>query len=155
ADVSAAARYFAAALESGPLPWLLAVPRLAVAPMLARDEPAFVLALGPALLVLAAHHAWGLYSAVPFEEGSVAKAEKPAARIRAMRQGNLRAAPKSASKLPDPFRLDAGGRPELAFLWKNLLAMGRLFRPRSALVAAAVLASACSWLAANPAYRTA
>ena len=50
-------------------------------------------------------------------------------------------------KLRDPFRLRDTGRPEIAFLWKNLLAMGRLFSPRSALVAAAVIAAACLWLA--------
>jgi hypothetical protein len=155
ANVPGAARYLAAALQSGPLPWLLAAPRLTVAPLLARDALAFALALGPALGVLAAHYAWVLYSAVAFEDVSIAKAEKRAARVAALRQGNLRAAPRSASKLPDPFRLDRGGRPEIAFLWKNLLAMGRPFRPRSALVAAAIVAVTCSWLAASPQYRTA
>jgi ABC-2 type transport system permease protein len=155
ANVPAAARYVTAALESGPLPWLLAVPRLVVAPLLAPDAYAFALALGPALVVLAAHYAWVLYSAVAFEEVSLAKAEKRAARAAALRKGHLRATPQSTSKQPDPFRMDGPGRPEVAFLWKNLLAMGRLFRPRSALIAAAVLAVACSWLAGRPEYRTA
>ncbi|HET7132217.1 MAG TPA: putative ABC exporter domain-containing protein, partial [Gammaproteobacteria bacterium] len=155
ADVPAAARYLTAALQTGPLPWLLAVPRLTVAPLLARDTPTFALALGPALGVLAAHYAWVLYSAVAFEDVSIAKAEKRAARVAALRSGTLRAAPQSASKQPDPFRLGDGGWPELAFLWKNLLAMGRLFRPRSALVAAAIIAVTCTWLAASPRYRTA
>ncbi|HET8695986.1 MAG TPA: hypothetical protein VFO94_00790, partial [Gammaproteobacteria bacterium] len=155
ADVPAAARYVTTALQSGPLAWLLAVPRLVVAPLLARDASAFALALGPALAVLAAHYVWVLYSAVAFEDVSIARAEKRAARVAALRAGNLRAAPRSASKVADPFRLDGSGRPELAFLWKNLLAMGRLFRPRVALAAGAVVGVTCSWLAASSQYRIA
>jgi ABC-2 type transport system permease protein len=140
-----AARYVESALQSGPLPWLLAVPRLLIAPLFAADARAFVLALGPALLVLAAHYAWVLFSAVSFEEASVARAEKRATKLAAFRSGNLTStAPK---KLRDPFRLRDTGSPEVAFLWKNLLAMGRLFTPRSALVAAAAVAALCLWLA--------
>lgn len=145
AGVGAVARYLEAALQSGPLPWLLAVPRLVVAPLLATDARAFVPALMPALLVLAAHYAWVLFSAVSFEEASIEKAEKRATRLAAFRSGNLRVT--TARKRRDPFRLRDTGRPELAFLWKNLLAMGRVFNPRSALVAAAIIAAACLWLA--------
>lgn len=145
AGVAAVARYLEAALQSGPLPWLLAVPRLVVAPLLATDARAFVPALMPALLVLAAHYAWVLFSAVSFEETSIEKAEKRAARLAAFRSGNLRVT--RAKKRRDPFRLRDTGRPELAFLWKNLLAMGRVFTPRTALVAAAIIAAACLWLA--------
>ena len=49
AGVAAVARYLEAALQSGPLPWLLALPKLVIAPLLAADARAFVLALGPAL----------------------------------------------------------------------------------------------------------
>ncbi|HEY3515531.1 MAG TPA: putative ABC exporter domain-containing protein, partial [Gammaproteobacteria bacterium] len=125
------ARYLETALHSGPLPWLLAVPKLLIAPMFAADARAFVLALAPALLVLAAHYAWVLLSAVSFEEASIARAEKRATRLAAFRAGNYRTA--AVKKLRDPFKLRDTGRPELAFLWKNLLAMGRLFAPRSAL----------------------
>jgi len=155
ASASAAASYLTAALQSGPLPWLLAVPRLVVAPMLAPNQRAFALAIGPALAVLAAHYLWVLYSAVAFEEVSIAKAEKRAARLAEMRKGNLRGTPRSTAKRPDPFRIYGRGRPEAAFLWKNLLAMGRLFRLRSALVAAAIVVVACSWLATRPEYRAA
>ena len=58
--------------------------------MFAADTRAFVVALGPALLVLAAHYAWVLFSAVSFEEASIAKAEKRATRLAAFRAGNLR-----------------------------------------------------------------
>ena len=144
AGLPALARYFETALHSGPLPWLLAVPKLMIAPMFAADARAFALALWPALLVLAAHYAWVLFSAVSFEEASIARAEKRATKLAAFRAGNLRTT--ALKKLRDPFTLRDSGRPETAFLWKNLVAMGRLFTPRSALVAAAVVAVGCSWL---------
>jgi hypothetical protein len=83
---------------------------------------------------------------VSFEEASIAKAEKRATKLAAFRAGNYRAT--ALKKLRDPFKLRDTGRPELAFLWKNLLAMGRLFTLRSALVAAALVAAGCLWLAA-------
>src|SRR5204862_2215908 len=103
--------------HSGPLPWLLAVPKLLSAPMFAGDAHAFVLALFPALLVLGAHYVWVLFSAVSFEEASIAKAEKRATKLAAFRSGNLRTT--ALKKLRDPFKLRDTGRPEVAFLWKN------------------------------------
>jgi ABC-2 type transport system permease protein len=145
AGFAAVARYIETALNSGPLPWLLAVPKLAIAPLFADDARAFALALGPAALVLAAHYAWVLFAAVSFEEASIARAEKRATRLAAFRSGNFRRT--AAKKLRDPFRLSSTGPPEIAFLWKNLLAMGRLCTPRSALAAAAIVAAVCFWLA--------
>ena len=144
AGMPAMARYVETALQSGPLPWLLAVPKLVVAPLFASDARAFVIAFGPALAVLAAHYAWVTFSAVSFEEASLARAEKRATKMAAFRSGNLGStAPK---KLRDPFRLRDTGLPEVAFLWKNLLAMGRMFRPEAGLAAAGVVAAACLWL---------
>jgi len=145
AGFPAIARYIETVLNSGPLPWLLAVPKLVIAPLFATDARAFGLALGPALLVLAAHYAWVLFSAVSFEEASIAKAENRATRLAAFRSGNFRRT--AQKKLRDPFRLRSTGRPEIAFLWKNLLATGRLCTPRSALVATAIVAVACFSLA--------
>jgi hypothetical protein len=145
AGLPAMTRYVETALQAGPLPWLLLVPKLLVAPLFAVDARAFVLALGPALLLLAAHYAWVLFSAVSFEEASIARAEKRAAKIAAFRSGNLRTT--ALKKLRDPFRLRDTGAPEMAFLWKNLVAMGRLFTPRSGLVASGVVAAVCLWLA--------
>ena len=145
AGLPAMARYAETALHSGPLPWLLVVPKLATAPLFATDARAFVLALGPAVLLLAAHYAWVLFSAVSFEEASIARAEKRATRVAALRSGNFRRT--ARKKVRDPFPLPDTGRPELAFLWKNLLAMGPLFTLRNALIAAAIVAGACLWLA--------
>src|SRR5665213_1709986 len=60
-------RYLAAQVRSGPLPWLLAIPKLVVAPYFATNGTAFVLALGPAVLVLAAHYFWVVHTEVSFE----------------------------------------------------------------------------------------
>ena len=144
AGLPAIARYVETALRSGPLPWLLVVPKLVIAPLFVSDARAWVLALGPALLVLAAHYAWVMLSAVSFEEASIARAEKRATKLAEFRSGNLRTT--ARKKLRDPFRLRDTGAPEVAFLWKNLLAMGRLFTPRSGLAAAAIVAAACGWL---------
>jgi hypothetical protein len=144
AGPAAIVRYAEAALQTGPSSWLLFVPRLVTAPLFAADASGLVPALGTALLVLAAHYAWVLLSAVSFEEASIARAEKRATKLAAFRSGNLRMT--AAKKVRDPFRLRDTGIPEIAFLWKNLLAMGRLFKPRSALVAAAVIAGVSLWL---------
>ncbi|HSC14204.1 MAG TPA: putative ABC exporter domain-containing protein, partial [Gammaproteobacteria bacterium] len=144
AGVPAIARYVETALQSGPLPWLLVVPRLVIAPLFASDASAFVLALGPALVVLVAHYVWVLLSAVSFEEASIARAEKRATKLAAFRSGNLRTTVQK--KLRDPFHLRDAGPPEVAFLWKNLLAMGRLFSPRVGVAAAAIVAAGCLWL---------
>jgi ABC-2 type transport system permease protein len=143
-------RYLSMLLTSGPLPWLLAVPKLVIAPFLAPDLRGFALALGPALLVLGAHYAWILRSEVAFEEASVAKAEKRTARLSAIQQGRWRASVESRKARREPFRLLAAGRPEIAFLWKNLLSTHSFFRPRTALVAAAVIAVGCTWLVGHP-----
>jgi hypothetical protein len=152
-SIEAMTYYLSTLLASGPLSWLLAVPRLVIAPFLAPDARAFAFTLGPALLVLAAHYAWVLRSEVAFEEASVAKAEKRAARLMAIRQGNWRANAETRKGQREPFRLTAAGRPEFAFLWKNLLSTHSFFTQRAALIAAAVIAAGCTWLAAYPMYR--
>jgi hypothetical protein len=48
--------------------------------------------------------------------------------------------------------LDGRGRPELAFLWKNLLASGPLFRPRPMLALTVVLGGAAWWVTGQPGF---
>jgi Putative ABC exporter len=145
--------YLLTQLSSGPLRWLIAVPRLVLAPFLAPDTRAFALALVPALLVLGAHYAWVLRAEVSFEDASVARAEKRAARVRAMQQGKSRAGTAAGKARRAPFRLATAGRPETAFLWKNLLSAPTFFRPRTALLAAAIIVAGCTWLTSHAAYR--
>ena len=140
------AHYLRLQLDRGPLPWLLAIPRITLAPYFATSAHAFVLAIGPALLVLAIHYFWVLQSEVSFEEASISRAEKRAARVRAIQQGDWRNQGQTLKPQRPPFNLASTGRPEVAFLWKNLLATSALFRPVSLLLSAIVVFAVGSWL---------
>jgi hypothetical protein len=148
ADPWAVFAYVGAMLDTVPLAWVLTPARWAVQPLLAPDLASFAAALGPAILLYAAHYLWVLRSEVSFEEASLARAEKRAARRNAMlREGNLRLGGERKAQ-PAPFKLAAIGRPELAFLWKNLLASASyLQRPRAALIVAVVIVIGSSWIA--------
>lgn len=150
-----AAAYLDTLLATGPLPWLLLPAKLVVAPFLAPTVPAFLSALGPALLVFALHFWWVLRSEVSFEDASIARAEKRAAKIAAVREGNWRAASGALKARREPFRLDTPGRPELAFLWKNLLSTFPVFRLRTWAVLAFAIVASYQWLEHQPAYRAA
>jgi hypothetical protein len=87
---------------------------------------------------------------VSFEEASIARAEKRAARKRASQQGDWRGHAAVAKARTPAFELASTGRPEFAFLWKNLLATSAFFRPRPVLVLTAVLVGATSWISRQP-----
>ncbi len=144
------ARYIAQQLERGPMPWLLAIPRLTIAPYAATDTHAFLLALGPAFAVMVTHYFWVLQSEVTFEEASISRAEKRGARVRAVQQGDWRTQGNMQKPQRPPFKLASAGRPEIAFLWKNLFATIPIFRPISLLVLAVFVIVAGSWLGHNP-----
>jgi putative ABC exporter len=136
--------YVASLFSTGTLAWLLLPARSIVQPLLAYDLPSFIAALGPALVVYVLHYVWVLRAEVSFEEASIAKAEKRAVRRNAMRQGNFRQRERKEQRAP--FDLARVRRPELAFLWKNLLSAASYLRPRVALVAIAVIVIVCSAL---------
>ncbi len=142
-----------AVLASGPLPWLLLPAKLVLGPFFAPNGPAFLSALGPALLVFAAHLLWVVRFEVSFEDASIAKSEKRAARVAAVREGNWRAARGALKARPGPFRLASTGRPELAFLWKNLLSTFPVFRPRTLAIGAVLIIAGYRWVARDPDYR--
>jgi hypothetical protein len=152
-DYHTMAAYAHTLATSGPLPWLLLPAELVLGPFFAPDLPAFFLALGPALLVFLAHGWWVLQSEVSFEDASIAKSEKRAAKIAAVREGNWRAASGTIKARPAPFRLAVTGRPEFAFLWKNLLSTYPWIRPRTFGIVAAVIVFGCQWLERSPDYR--
>jgi ABC-2 type transport system permease protein len=154
-SVHTIAAYLNTLLGSGPLPWLLLPGKLVLGPFLASDARALVLALGPALLIFALHVVWVLRSEVSFEDASIARSEKRAAKVAAVREGNWRAARGALKARPGPFRLAATGRPEVAFLWKNLLSTFPVFRPRTFAYLACLIVAAYQWLARDPAYRLA
>ncbi|HEX8824672.1 MAG TPA: putative ABC exporter domain-containing protein [Archangium sp.] len=98
--------------------------RALVALPLARDVGAFVRALPLGLGLLAVHYAWVMSAAVPFEEAALVRAEERA-RLREQmgRQGGR---PTPIRLRAAFFRLAPTGRPEVALVWKNLIAGRRL-----------------------------
>ncbi len=118
--------YIGVQLDRGPLPWLLAIPRLTLAPYFAADAGEVSLAMGPALVVLGLHYFWVLHSEVSFEEASISRAEKRCTARARIQQGDWRNQGQTLKPQRPPFSLASTGRPELAFLWKNLLATSAL-----------------------------
>jgi len=143
-----------AALQSGPFgpaPLALLAPfRWILAPLLAPTARAFSLALPPALGLVGVLYACVALTAVRFEEATLSQASRRAA-LRARRgAGRLEALPSEKRRGTVPFRLAPRGRPELAIVWKNLLAWNRTsLRRQAAIVAtlAAALFSASALLA--------
>jgi len=127
-------------LTSGPMAWLLYPGRLLVRPAFAPDLLAFLKAIGPAILLLLANYLWVIRSDFAFEEASADRAAKRGEQ-RAERAATGRRHPFSvrAGARRAPFRLAASGRPEIAILWKNLIATSRLLSVRYLLILIAPL----------------
>ncbi|HXR07829.1 MAG TPA: putative ABC exporter domain-containing protein, partial [Candidatus Acidoferrum sp.] len=106
-------------LKSGPLPWLLAPCRWAVAPLFAVGAREFCLALVPLLAMIGLHYWWVMRANVAFEEASVELSRKLAERISAMRSGNWHAMHKPKKGKRPPFVLRPQGWPAVAIFWKN------------------------------------
>ncbi|KFE67009.1 putative ABC exporter domain-containing protein [Hyalangium minutum] len=105
--------------------------RVLVAPALAEGVGAFLRSMPIVLGLLAVHYLWITVLIVPFEEAVVVRAEETARRRsqRVARVGHI--------VLRKPFfRLSASGRPEVALLWKNLIAARRIAGPEVLLVLA-------------------
>jgi Putative ABC exporter len=128
-------------LNTGPALYLLFPLRLVVRPYLAHDALSFLIALAPALLVLAVHYVWVIRSDVAFEEASVEASRKLAEKVAAMRAGNWRGTTRKFKPKRAPFRLAPEGMPSMAFVWKNLISAGQGFSPRIWVLLAVVTAS--------------
>jgi hypothetical protein len=122
-------------LAAGPIPYLLYPFRLVVRPFLAPNAPAFLYALGPALLLVLLHYAWVVRSNVAFEEASVQASQKMAEKIAALRAGNWQAMRKQPRGKRPPFTLRPTGPPAVALLWKNLISAGQAFTLRIWIIA--------------------
>ena len=73
---AAISRYAEQLLASGPLPYLLYPFQIVVEPFFAPNTKSFLLALIPALLLLALHYVWVIHSNVAFEEASVERSRQ-------------------------------------------------------------------------------
>lgn len=132
--------YVAMVLGSGWMPVLLWPARVLARPFLARDMGYFLLHLEPALLLLAAHYLWIIRIDASFEERSIALARARGQARAALRAGAPAWTARPARAVAEPFRLGPRGRPEVAFLWKNLLSIRSSFNARVFIVPAMVLA---------------
>ncbi|BDG03809.1 putative ABC exporter domain-containing protein [Anaeromyxobacter oryzae] len=132
---AAYAEAWAAAVDASPLRWILWPARAPVRLALARTASDFLGALPGALTVLALHYAWVMSSAVQFEEASLEASERRARNVEALRAGRGPAAFRAGKVRRPPFALRAEGPPEIAFLWKGLIAGGRAFGSRRTIVA--------------------
>jgi hypothetical protein len=135
----------AVALRTGPFGdaafALLAPFRWILAPAFAASAPAFWLALPRALLLLAVLYAWVAWTAVRFEEATLAHASRRA-ELRSRREaGRIEALPSEKRRRSVPFALEPRGRPELAIVWKNLLAWKRTSLARQAVLAGSLAAA--------------
>jgi ABC-2 type transport system permease protein len=147
AEMSAFMHYLVLMLNHGALGGLLWPFRVAMGPFVAADLPAFALALGPALLLMGAHYFWVMrMQEVSFEEASLTAAQKRTALIAQARAGKYRFGMEKAKARKSPFLLRDTGRPELAFLWKNLLSTRPYFNLRTFAVTAAIIIVASRWL---------
>jgi ABC-2 type transport system permease protein len=133
------------ALMAEPAPRLVLTPfRLLLAPVLAETAaawaPAFLLALG----VLGLHYLWIQRTDAAFEEGAAREGERRDARMTAVRAGGLGRLRLSRFHRPRTLArpllpLDLSARPAWAIVWKNVLYIQRIFRPRSLLILTAAL----------------
>jgi ABC-2 type transport system permease protein len=146
ANAKSIVSYVATQTQAGPLPWLLAIPKALIAPYFARSVGEFLLALGPAFVVLIAHYFWVVRTEVAFEEASLARAEKRAATVRAAQRGDWRGQTGARKPQRAPFNLRSTGPPEIAFLWKNLLSTSAIFRPKVAIFVAAIIVLGSEWV---------
>lgn len=136
--------------QTAPLAWLLWPFEVVQGPFLAADAGEFLFALGPALAVIVLHYLWVVNSAIAFEEASVEHAEKRSARLAAWRDGRRRLDTTTAKPRRAPFNLARVGRPELAFLWKNLLSTWPYFTWQAWLGLAVTIIGGGVWLRSQP-----
>ena len=149
-DLKPATEWIIMLTNTAPLGWLLWPFKCVLAPFLAVTPADFLLTLGPALAVVVLHYLWVVQTAVAFEDASVDYAQKRGARIAAWRSGRRPATSTPPKARAGPFRLGSKGRPEFAFLWKNLLSTWQYFTVRTLLVCAAVLVGGLAWIRTHP-----
>ena len=138
--------WLARCLDNGLLHGLLIPGKLVIAPFLAANNTEFFRTAGPAALILVAHYFWVARQETSFEEATIAYAEKRAARIARVQNGTYRIGVDQIKARREPFHLSITGRPELAFLWKNLLGTRPYFNARVWVVCATLILIGVPWI---------
>ncbi len=129
-DFESVSRYVQQLLASGPVPYLLIPFQIVAQPFFAPDAKTFLLAVMPALLLLALHYVWVIRSNVAFEEASVARSKQLAERVAAVRAGHWQGVQSKQKKRRAAFVLQPLGLRPIALLWKNLISAGQMFSKR-------------------------
>lgn len=132
------------------LDWLLWPARLAIRPFFAPDPGAYVLALAPAIGLVALQYFTIFRMELPFEEASIALAQKRGETIARMRAGRLVSIAGRGGARKAPFRLGDRLPVEAAFLWKNLMAAPSYCNRKVFLGAAVVIYAGLTWLKSRP-----
>ncbi|MDB4880685.1 MAG: hypothetical protein JWL60_2131 [Gemmatimonadetes bacterium] len=119
-SASAAVDAAAASLHSGPARWVLLPFRLLSAPLTARPGLPWLMAMGPAMLMLLGMAAWVLRTDAAFEESAAEASAAQARRVDALRsrRGAVTAAVTNRSR---SIPLAPLGPPAVALLWKNAM----------------------------------
>ena len=130
ADIPSSMRWLLTLLDAGPLHALLLPFKWILGPFFAVGLKEFGLALLPAVSLLLLHYLWVVKMEVAFEEASLAHAEKRAIRRAGIQSGDYRSRETPGKARRAPFVLREKGRPEIAFLWKNLLSTRAFFNLR-------------------------
>ena len=150
--VTDAEYYFQSVTGSGPLPYLLYPFRIVVRPYIegwTGTVWTFLLALGPAMLLMGAHYWWVMRANVAFEEASVEASRKVAERVASIRANRGQWVSKPKKKKRAPFKLKPVGMPAVGLLWKNLIGAGSMFTWRFLLILAFMMIPVGSVLAAS------
>jgi hypothetical protein len=142
--------YAIAFVDVGPMHWVLALLKIVCGPFLAADGHAFLLSIGPALLVLVAQYVWVVRMETSFEDGSIALAHRTAEFITARREGRRLFSRAPTRARSEPFRLPGRAPAEVAFLWKNLTSTWAGFKPRTVVLCAAAILVVGAWLPHEP-----
>jgi len=130
--------------------WLLWPARVVVRPFQAETLADFYLAILPAIALVIVHYVWVHAMETPFEEASVARAQKLGEMVARIRAGRAVAFSGSAKARRAPFPLTDRLPPEFAFLWKNLMAAPSYLNRQAFLVAALLILAVLTWLKRRP-----
>ncbi len=147
--------YLSGFLSTPPLAWVLLPFQWMVAPVFAVDAHAFLRAAPAAVLVLLLHYAWVVRSDTSFEDASIDASRRRASKVARMRAGKSAFDRQPTKPRTAPFALAPTGFVPVAFLWKNLIALGPFYRLRSWLIACAVVVAGGLWMAARPQFQPA
>jgi ABC-2 type transport system permease protein len=113
------------ALATPPASWVLSPFHLIVAPTFAHTLREWLVAIGPAVGMLALHGWWVLRTDVAFEDAAIEASAERARRLDAARSRRSIGASAPTKRPTSTIALSSKGHPALAIVWKNILCLRR------------------------------